>query len=84
VRANFLDLRLVIDRSDRTFNQSEVDFIGIILAVDDGAVNDVDLFCELEEPLIHIKEGHMASRAAIQPNRCHLQLAHCASLIRFK
>ena len=84
VGANLFDLLLVVDRGDRALDERDVDFVGELLGVDDGAVDDVDEFGELEKPFVHVEERHVAAGTSVQPDRCQFQFAHCASLIRFR
>jgi hypothetical protein len=84
VGANLLDLLFVVDRSDGSLDERDVDFVGKLLGVDDGAVDDVDEFGDIEEPLVHVEDRHVTAGTSIEPDCCQFQFAHCASLIRFR
>jgi len=43
VGANLFDLLLVVDRGDRSLDEGDVDLVGKLLGVDDGAVDDIDM-----------------------------------------
>jgi hypothetical protein len=84
VGTNFLDFLFIVNGSDCSLDQGDVNVVGVLLGVDDGAVDDVDELGDIEEPLVHIEDGHVTAGASIEPDCCQFQFAHCASLIRFR
>jgi len=65
--ANFV---LVLHAADRTFDQHDVHLFGIDFEIDQWTINQLELTRESQKPLVHIEKGHVAARAAIQPDRC--------------
>src|SRR5918993_1749760 len=66
--ADQLDLGQILVAGDRPLDQADVDPIGVLLDVDQGAVYQVGPLAELQQPLVHVQERHVAAGAAVQPD----------------
>ena len=69
MRPHFLDLHQIVFVRDRALDQRDIHLFGKVFAIDQRAVNQIDLPGQFKKPIVDIEERHVATRAAIQPDR---------------
>ncbi len=73
------DLVRIFISAHRAFHQATSTPSGKF-CVHQRTIDEIKLLAQFHQPLVHIQNRHMASRAAIQPNRSQSYPAHCLGL----
>ena len=68
--------RKVVLVADGALDEAHGDAFGVVFAIDDGAVDDVDPGGEVEEELVEVEERHVAAGAAAEPDGGDFQTLH--------
>jgi hypothetical protein len=70
---NFLGILLA---AHGAFNEHHVYIVRIFLRIHEWTVDEVHLPQDIDEPFIHVEQGHVTPRAAIEPDRGETRFAH--------
>src|SRR5215218_1460324 len=74
------DLGQVILAGHGPLDQADVAALGVLLGVDQGAVDQVGPLAELQQPLVHVRKRHVAAGAAVQPDGGQPRAGHGSPL----
>ena len=66
---NFSDFLQVIRRADCALHQSYVDVFGKLLGIHQRRIDEICVLTDGDQSLVHVEKRHVATRAAVKPNR---------------